>query len=251
MDECRNNPCGIGAQCTNIPGGYRCSCEPGHERNPAAPEHLFGTIHSTLGSTGDQQLQLQQLQQLQQQQLAELTNTSLIACLDVNECLAGVAGKPVCGSGAQCVNTRGAYFCQCPPGFSGNPKVACVDIDECASQACGPNAQCKNLPGSYKCECKPGYSGEFIRISGHLFRLITWASLCFFWNELCSSLATFQARDLVSGLLSSLCVKRHSFVCLKQKESERIRFLSLSVCLSLNLLQKRSKLAPTWRQKGQ
>lgn len=150
MDECRNNPCGIGAECTNIPGGYRCSCEPGHERNPAAPAHLFATLHSAA------------LEQSQQQQLAELTNSTLIACLDINECLttAGSNGKQACGTGAQCINTQGGYFCQCPPGYNGNPKVACLDIDECASHACGPNAQCKNLPGSYKCECKPGYSGE-------------------------------------------------------------------------------------------
>lgn len=146
MDECRNNPCGIGAQCTNLPGGYRCSCAPGHERNPAAPAHLFGTI------------QFSELQQ-QQQLIGELKNSSLIACLDVNECLGGGA-KPVCGVGAQCINTQGGYFCQCPPGFSGNPKVACLDIDECASHACGPSALCKNTPGSYKCECKPGYTGK-------------------------------------------------------------------------------------------
>ena len=147
MDECRNNPCGIGAQCTNIPGGYRCSCAPGHERNPSAPANLFGTI------------QLAELGQ-QQQQLAELTNSSLVACLDVNECLAPPGGRPVCGTGAQCVNTQGGYFCQCPPGFNGNPKVACLDVDECAEHACGPNTQCTNLAGSYKCECKPGYSGK-------------------------------------------------------------------------------------------
>lgn len=146
MDECRNHPCGIGAQCTNIPGGYRCSCAPGFERNPAAPANLFGTIQSVANS----------------QQLIEFTNSSLIACLDINECVVSTTPgiKPVCGSGAQCINTAGAYFCQCPPGYNGNPKVACLDIDECASHACGPNTLCKNTPGNFKCECKPGYTGK-------------------------------------------------------------------------------------------
>lgn len=146
MDECRNNPCGVGAQCTNIPGGYRCSCAPGFERNPSLPANLFGTIQLSASTSN---------------QANEMINSSLVACLDVNECAATPNGKPVCGTGAQCINTPGGYFCQCPPNYTGNPKVACLDIDECAAHVCGPNAQCKNLPGSYKCECKQGYTGKF------------------------------------------------------------------------------------------
>lgn len=143
MDECRNNPCGVGADCTNIPGGYRCSCAPGFERNPAVPANLLGTIQSSSA-------------------IADLTNNStLVTCLDINECSIEPGAKPICGTGAQCVNTPGGYFCQCPPNFTGNPKIACTDIDECSTQGCGPNAQCKNLPGSFKCECKPGFTGEF------------------------------------------------------------------------------------------
>lgn len=144
MDECRHNPCGLGAQCTNVPGGFRCACAPGHERNPAAPAGLFNSV-----------------QFVEQQQLQDLTNSSQLACLDINECLQVNGNRaPVCGQAAQCVNTPGGYFCQCPAGFSGNPKVACLDIDECAAHACGPNSQCRNAPGSYKCDCKPGYTGE-------------------------------------------------------------------------------------------
>lgn len=142
MDECRNSPCGLGAQCTNIPGGFKCACAPGFERNPQAPGQLLGTIQS--GSEAHQGL-------------AELTNGSLATCLDVNECQ---RAQQVCGPNAQCVNTPGAYFCQCPPGFAGNPKVGCQDVDECAGHVCGPNAQCRNTPGGFKCDCKPGFSGE-------------------------------------------------------------------------------------------
>ena len=147
MDECRNNPCGVGAQCTNIPGGYRCSCAPGFERNPALPANMFGTIQSA--SNADS---------------AALFNSSMVACLDINECLA-VGPKAACGTGAQCINTPGGHFCQCPPNFTGNPKVACLDIDECAAHVCGPNSQCKNAPGSYKCECKQGYTGKFVALA--------------------------------------------------------------------------------------
>lgn len=147
MDECRNNPCGSGAQCTNIPGGYKCACASGFERNPALPANLFGTIQTGSTLLASAELGVGE------------GNSSLVACLDINECLNGKGA--VCGSGAQCINTAGAYFCQCPPNYTGNPKVACTDIDECAAHVCGPNAQCKNTPGSYKCECKQGYTGEF------------------------------------------------------------------------------------------
>lgn len=94
-------------------------------------------------------------------------NSTLQACLDINECTTSTRGgapMAVCGSGAQCINTPGGYFCQCPPNYTGNPKLACQDIDECSNVAqppCGPNSQCKNTPGSYECECKRGYTGEY------------------------------------------------------------------------------------------
>lgn len=147
MDECRNNPCGPDAQCTNIPGGYRCSCAPGFERNPAFPASLFGIIQSAALSV-QQQIEISQ------------ANLTMPACLDVNECL---KSSNVCGSGAQCINTPGGYFCQCPPNYTGNAKVACFDIDECATNpvnVCGSNSICKNTPGSYQCDCKVGYSGK-------------------------------------------------------------------------------------------
>lgn len=166
MDECRNNPCGVGAQCTNIPGGYRCSCAPGFERNPTLPGNLFGTIQLSASTSN---------------QANEMINSSLVACLDINECASSSTGKPVCGTGAQCINTPGGYFCQCPPNYTGNPKVACVDIDECAAHVCGPNAQCKNTPGSYKCECKQGYTGKLTTT------LILILYLCLYAQTLCLS----------------------------------------------------------------
>lgn len=167
MDECRNDPCGAGAQCTNIPGGYRCSCAQGFERNPAYPASLLGThpssasLSSTTSATLDAVYPPSDLLGPQERLLASNASSaaSLVACLDVNECAAD-AKAPACGHGAQCVNTPGGFFCQCPPNFTGNPKLGCTDIDECQAHACGPNAQCNNTPGSFKCECKPGFTGE-------------------------------------------------------------------------------------------
>lgn len=159
MDECRNSPCGEGAQCTNIPGGYRCACANGFQRNNALPATLFQSIDPT---SGDYQLVNTQPQPQPLQATASNNNTSstlqqLVACIDIDEC---ATLKTACGTNAQCINTAGGYFCQCPPGFSGNPKLSCADVDECASRPCGPNSICENSPGSFTCQCKSGFSGE-------------------------------------------------------------------------------------------
>ena len=38
MDECKANPCGQGAICTNTPGAFECSCTPGYKGNPTAAD---------------------------------------------------------------------------------------------------------------------------------------------------------------------------------------------------------------------
>uniref|UniRef100_A0A1I8BSD7 EGF-like domain-containing protein n=1 Tax=Meloidogyne hapla TaxID=6305 RepID=A0A1I8BSD7_MELHA len=64
----------------------------------------------------------------------------------------------------QCIAEQGICLeggeCRCAPGWQGDGRVACMDVDECASKnekICGPNAECQNLPGSYQCVCNPGF----------------------------------------------------------------------------------------------
>ncbi|XP_034211326.1 wall-associated receptor kinase 2-like [Prunus dulcis] len=70
------------------------------------------------------------------------------------KCVDRVIGKTSASSG---------YFCQCLPGYQGNPYLpdGCQDIDECAlnSTLC-KNGKCKNLPGNYSCSCNSGYKNQ-------------------------------------------------------------------------------------------
>ncbi|XP_008225630.1 PREDICTED: wall-associated receptor kinase 2-like [Prunus mume] len=51
------------------------------------------------------------------------------------------------------------YFCQCLPGYQGNPYLpdGCQDIDECETSNPCDNGTCHNLDGSYYCKCNSGY----------------------------------------------------------------------------------------------
>ncbi|CBY23583.1 unnamed protein product [Oikopleura dioica] len=76
-------------------------------------------------------------------------------CLDINECEDSTLND--CDSQpGECVNTVGAYLCECPKGYEFQPSTGlCVDVNECDDDLhrCDVNADCVNTEGSYECEC--------------------------------------------------------------------------------------------------
>jgi len=100
-------------------------------------------------------------------------------CAGANDCC--TAGEPGCAASATCINTSGAYACDCPPGYGGDgftsgsgcvpcpagtttvgDSQVCTNIDECVTASCGPGT-CEEIPlGSwvapgFVCNCDPGY----------------------------------------------------------------------------------------------
>lgn len=70
--------------------------------------------------------------------------------------------------GVKCVNTQGAYFCQCPDGYKMNAdKTKCEEINVCVEGegtiACNRfGAKCKpvKFPRMFECICPAGFKQD-------------------------------------------------------------------------------------------
>ncbi|XP_029004659.1 adhesion G protein-coupled receptor L4 [Betta splendens] len=91
------------------------------------------------------------------------TGDGTTACYDDDECQ---NVTDICGEGAICYNTPGAYYCTCKSGYNSTGKeqfrtndgTRCTDVNECGSaQRCGLNARCHNTAGSFYCTCQRDY----------------------------------------------------------------------------------------------
>ena len=162
INECTNNICDDNEICVNAIGSYACICRNGYQ------------VFNHPGS------------------MTQLPDTN---CIDIDEC----TGINICSGNATCSNTIGSYncvcdtgfygdgeychpecpscgsntyctfaipttetICMCHPGYTGDPYVDCIDIDECSGQLdiCSlsqPVEHCINSLGSYACWCPNGY----------------------------------------------------------------------------------------------
>ncbi|XP_062012582.1 uncharacterized protein LOC133729124 [Rosa rugosa] len=69
-----------------------------------------------------------------------------------------------CKGNSTCVNpiNLSGYFCQCLPGYEGNPYLpdGCQDINECKNSNICSEGACVNFPGTYACVCPKGFEGD-------------------------------------------------------------------------------------------
>jgi hypothetical protein len=66
-----------------------------------------------------------------------------------------------CNGNASCVRVNGtSYDCRCNPGFTGDGRSSCTDIDECESNPCSPYGACRDGLNSYLCTCEEGFTGN-------------------------------------------------------------------------------------------
>ncbi|TNN06222.1 Hemicentin-1, partial [Schistosoma japonicum] len=129
IDECAigSHQCPIGAKCINEPGAYSCRC-------------LNGQEAGSQGCDNRRDLLCNEGFQWNREK----------GCIDIDEC------NPTFGSSPcqyKCLNTYGAYRCECPIGYEIERKTnLCRDINECnIGNPCRPDEVCLNLPGNYTC----------------------------------------------------------------------------------------------------
>lgn len=159
IDECRTNPtsCGSNSICTNTPGSYRCDCNAGFIGNPPRIECKAPCVDIKCGAHAFCKPDGSEAYCICEDGWTYNPSDISAGCVDIDECDAihGPSGK--CGLNAKCINTLGAFSCQCPLGFSGDPFSQCVDINECSKFGiCGVGAYCKNSLGSFECLCPEG-----------------------------------------------------------------------------------------------
>ena len=137
VDECTNtNPqravhnCDANAACTNAPGSFICSCNPGYTGDGV-------TCNFAPCEIGDPNVQINYI-----------------------DCVVGTATGVANSCGCLCPTDANGKF-------TAFGQTCQNDVDECTNQVatravhnCNANAACTDLPGSFSCACNPGYSGD-------------------------------------------------------------------------------------------
>ncbi|XP_072330227.1 uncharacterized protein [Scyliorhinus torazame] len=155
VDECLNETDSCEQICTNVFGGFNCSCNKGYTVNSLNSSLCIDIDECSNTSTCPKNAVC----------MNSVGNYSCMCksgyegepyrfCLDIDECL----NTNSCPGNSFCTNTESSFNCTCQSGYE---KPNCTDIDECAQipRNCPLNSVCNNADGSFTCQCNKGYEG--------------------------------------------------------------------------------------------
>lgn len=162
---CSVDKCGVNAQCISQSHRAICSCPREYIGDPRVECSIEPKTPN-----------------IKRPECERDTDCRLDQKCDDERCVNPCKIDDICGRGASCFPQNHQAICQCLPGQSGNPKIACYpppeDKSHCSSNAecapsescinlycvdpcnCGPNADCTVRNHYPICTCKPGYSGN-------------------------------------------------------------------------------------------
>jgi hypothetical protein len=159
LDECSSGDadCDDDAICTNLEGGYDCTCADGFSGDGFTCSDIDEC--DAVAADCDDNAGCENTQGGYECVCNAGFSGDGSTCDDVDECLDGI---DECDVNATCLNDFGDYLCSCNTGWDGDG-FACGDVDECAEQTatCEGVTVCENTIGAYDCMCGPGYLDEF------------------------------------------------------------------------------------------
>lgn len=139
INPCYPSPCGPNSECHDINGQAICKCLPNYQGAPPS-------CHPECVSHAECALNK--------------------ACIN-QKCIDPCPGA--CGLNAVCSAINHQAICNCMPGYTGNPLVACQRIpvqadivpqNVCQPSPCGPYSQCRVVEGNPSCSCLRDYIGS-------------------------------------------------------------------------------------------
>ncbi|EDV23993.1 uncharacterized protein TRIADDRAFT_57765 [Trichoplax adhaerens] len=185
------------AQCFTEPYSYRCVCPQGYTGDGHVCIDVNECYDGTICQPKSNSYCINTPGSYKCQCFHGYLETANNTCIDLNECSSGINN---CSQYANCTNTIASYYCDCwhgyygdgnnctfipcrlchrdaictrdragdeictcKPGYEGDGRLSCRDINECSSPTlnnCSQFASCTNSNGSFSCACLPGYKGN-------------------------------------------------------------------------------------------
>jgi len=161
IDLCANNPCQNNALCVDRLHDFECVCQQGWT-GKRCEINIDDCASSPCQNNGEC---IDLIDGYQCNCLNYFTGSNCQHEIDICNQLSLDGEKiEVCQNGGQCISHQGSFTCRCREKFAG---IHCeAQINECMSNPCSPigTAQCEDLDNGYQCKCNEGFMGEFCEI---------------------------------------------------------------------------------------
>ncbi|GAB6028275.1 hypothetical protein CHUAL_002455 [Chamberlinius hualienensis] len=145
IDDCEQNPCLVGANCTDLVNDFKCDCPQGFTgKRCHIKVDMCKPIPCANGICVDRIFY--------SECICNPGWTGSNCDININDC----ASSP-CANHSQCVDQVDGFKCQCERGYTGS--FCQHTIDYCGSNPCQNAGTCTNHLEGFTCECRPGFVG--------------------------------------------------------------------------------------------